>query len=134
MNYFESDNSKIAMKFLGQKDGILFYGQRRPDDSPETATKTEMLVDTIKIFSSLALKQNRKNDKILKYVKVLENKIEELYGRNGIYDRKLMDLERNNIELEQKLLDKSVELEAIKSSTCWKLTRPLRSIMHFIRK
>ena len=102
------------MKFLGQKDGILFYEQRRPDDSPETATKTEMLEDTIKIFSSLALKQNRKNDKIIKYVKVLENKIEELYGRNGIYDRKLMDLERNNIELEQKLLDKSVELEAIK--------------------
>lgn len=62
MNYFESDNSKFAMEFLGQKDGILFYEQRRPDDSPET------------------------------------------------------------------------ELEAIKSSTCWKLTRPLRSIMHFIRK
>ena len=134
MSYFESDNSRIAIEFCDKEDGVLFCEQKPSDFIPETVTETEMLKDTIKIFSSLAFEQNRNNAQNTSFVKDLAYKVNELYNVHRIFDQKLLEIEQSNTDLKQKLLDKTNELEAIKSSTCWKLTKPLRSIVQFIRK
>ena len=134
MSYFESDNSRIAIEFCDKEDGVLFCEQKPSDFIPETVTETEMLKDTIKIFSSLAFEQNRNNAQNTSFVKDLAYKVNELYNVHRIFDQKLLEIEQSNTDLKQKLLDKTNELEAIKSSTCWKLTKPLRSIVQFIGK
>ena len=124
-NQYADENEEIAKTFLNRQDGILFHYKDKESVKDKNAdiSDRELLEDTIRVMFNMLLNMQKR---IGDLERGAETNCQQISAENT--------LKAENAHLNQLLMDKQNEIEAMKGGVSWKITAPLRKVRRLIKR
>lgn len=149
MQRFAEGNRKIALYYLNREEGKLFLEADDVNTCAHTVSGDELLKQTIRVFTSAFLENYERQNVSECSQRTLEHKMEYLAGQVENQQAQIescrKQIEFSHAQVQEQLHGcmeqwmeilqlKQQELENIKSSSCWRMTAPLRKIVNSFRQ
>lgn len=137
MMQFDEGNRRIARDYLGREDGILFYEKDSEENRADVVTTERLLDQFIDVFTLAALreqerweitktKENEIDKKFFSYSEQFNSLTETMERKIELLQQKIQSCIDANNHLQYQVAIKDEEIQQMKKSTCWRITKPIR--------